>query len=117
MLRIYLLGNFRAENGSGPIAEEAWSRRKAKNLLKLLALRPAHQLHKEQALELLWPDLDPVAALNNFYRTLHLVRHTLEPQLDRPADSRLLTLRDDVVRLAADSSIWVDVEEFEALIA
>jgi len=36
------------------------------NLIKLLALARGHRLHREQAMEYLWPGLDPEAAANNW---------------------------------------------------
>jgi DNA-binding SARP family transcriptional activator len=74
-LRIWLLGGFRVSVGSRSIGEEKWHLRKARSLLKVLALSPGHRLHREQAMALLWPDLNPKAALNN----LHVARRTLEP--------------------------------------
>jgi len=40
----------------------------------LLALQPHHRLHREQLMEMLWPDLDPEAAVNNLNKTIHMVR-------------------------------------------
>lgn len=39
MLRIYMLGNFQVERDGIPIPAVDWARRKARSLLKLLALR------------------------------------------------------------------------------
>jgi Tetratricopeptide repeat len=64
-LRIWLLGGFRVSVGSRSIGEQEWHLRKARSLVKLLALAEGHSLHREQAMELLWPDLDPKAALTN----------------------------------------------------
>ena len=64
-LEIHLLGPFRVTVDERAIEERRWSRRKPKLLVKLLALQPHHQLHREQAMELLWPDLDMEAAANN----------------------------------------------------
>jgi hypothetical protein len=64
-LRIWLLGGLRVSVGSRSIGEEEWHLRKARSLITVLALSPGHRLHREQAMELLWPDLHPKAALNN----------------------------------------------------
>lgn len=50
-LRISLLGGFRAEVGGLPVAEEAWRRSGARDLVKLLALRPGHRIHREELTE------------------------------------------------------------------
>ena len=114
-LRIWLLGGFRVSVGSRSIGDEEWHLRKAGSLLKVLALAPGHRLHREQAMELLWPDLDPEAALNNLHYALHIARRTLEPGAlaKGSAASRYLRLRSEQITLCPDSPLWVDVEAFE----
>jgi DNA-binding SARP family transcriptional activator len=113
-LRIWLLGGFRVSVGSRSIGEEEWQLRKARSLLKVLALSPGHRLHREQAMALLWPDLDPKAALNNLHYALHVARRTLEPSaLDSSATSRYVRFRGEQLTLCPDSPLWVDVEAFE----
>ena len=113
-LRIELLGGFRVAVGSRLIAATEWRRRKAAHLLKLLALAPGHRLHREQALELLWPDLEPEAAANNLHYTLHAARRVLEPDLAPSASSAYLGLQHDVVALCPAAPLWLDTEAFEA---
>jgi DNA-binding SARP family transcriptional activator len=62
-------------------------------------------------MELLWPDLDPKAALNNLHYALHVVRRTLEPSSG--AASGYLHLRDESLALSPAGAVWVDVEAFE----
>jgi len=84
--------------------------------VKLLALSPAHRLHREQAMELLWPDLTPKAALNNLHYALHVARRTLEPSAlarSSSAASRYLRLPGEQLTLCPDSPLWVDVEAFQ----
>src|SRR5215207_6372912 len=115
-LRIWLLGGFRVSVGSRSIEEQEWHLRKARSLLKVLALSPGNRLHREQAMEMLLPDLDPKAALNNLHYALHVARRTLEPAaLDSSsaATSRYLRLRSEQLTLCPDSPLWVDVEAFQ----
>jgi DNA-binding SARP family transcriptional activator len=115
-LRIWLLGGFRVLVGSRNIRDDQWHLRKAGSLLKVLALAEGHRLHREQVMELLWPDLDPKAALNNLHYALHVARRTLEPAAlasSSAAASRYLRLQDDQLTLCPDSPLWVDVEAFE----
>ena len=51
-----LLGGFAAEAGGSPVPDSAWRLRKARELVKLLALADGHRLHREQAMDVLWPD-------------------------------------------------------------
>jgi hypothetical protein len=39
------------------MGDASWRLRKAAGLVKLLALAEGHRLHREQAMDLLWPDL------------------------------------------------------------
>lgn len=70
-LEIYLLGPFRVAVNGQVVGEQRWSRRKPALLIKLLALDPHHQLHREQVMELLWPELEPEAASNNLHKAIH----------------------------------------------
>ncbi len=70
VLRVSLLGRFEVSVGSRIVGEEGWRLRKAAGLVKLLALASYHRLHREQAMELLWPDLAPRSAANNLHQTL-----------------------------------------------
>src|SRR6476620_547644 len=74
LLRLELLGGFRVTLGDQVIEEPAWRLRKARSLVKLLALAPEHVLHRDQLLDLLWPNLNPDAAANNLRYTLHVTR-------------------------------------------
>ena len=85
--------------------------RKAASLVKLLALAPGHRLHREQAMELLWPNLGRMAASNNLRQALHTARQVLEP--DSPDGSRYLASQEESLVLCPEGSLWVDVEAFE----
>ena len=47
--------------------------------VKLLALAPGHRLHREQVMELLWPDRGEKAQANNLRGALYVARQTLDP--------------------------------------
>src|SRR5262245_51626194 len=111
-LRIYLLGGLRVLVGARQLADGDWHLRKAATLVKLLALAHGHRLHREQLLEMLWPDLDPGAAANNLHRTLHAARRALDPSGITP--SPYLGLQRDLVSLCPAAPLWVDAEAFES---
>jgi len=112
-LRLQLLGGFRVWVGSSVIEEDAWRLRKAASLLKLLALTSSHRLHREQLLDLLWPDLDPKAAANNLHHALHVARRLLTPAGPSP----FLRLQAELLSLAPADALWVDAEAFESAAA
>ncbi|MBL8058698.1 MAG: tetratricopeptide repeat protein [Anaerolineales bacterium] len=103
MLRVYLFGAPRVDRDGQPAGTD---RRKALALLAYLALeggRPA----REKLAALLWPDYDQSRAFAYLRRTLWELNQLLgegQVQADR-----------DGVALA--QSLWIDVNEFRALIA
>ena len=114
-LHIELLGGFRITVGSTVIEENDWRLRKARNLVKLLALAPSHRLHREQVTELLWPDLEPGAADNNLRYALHVARRTLANVA--PGGRGYLKLQGHLLVLCPAGPLRIDVEVFEAAAA
>jgi predicted ATPase/DNA-binding SARP family transcriptional activator len=108
-----LLGPFRCEVDGTSVEERRWSRRKAKLLIKLLALQPHHQLHREQLIETLWPELDSEAAVSNFNNILYAARRALEPHLPSRAESRFVVIQEQQILLRAPGKLWIDVDAFE----
>jgi predicted ATPase/DNA-binding SARP family transcriptional activator len=107
-LRIRLLGGFEVEVSGQPISTTAWRLRKALDLVKLLALTPGHQIHREQLVDILWPDKDPAAGTNNLYQALHAARVALGSD-----GARLLRVRNGMVRLGEGQAVWTDAESYE----
>jgi DNA-binding SARP family transcriptional activator len=105
-LRIDLLGQFRVEIDGRQIPADAWRRERGAGLVKLLALSAGHRLHREQVIEVFWPELDTEAAGANLRKAVHFARRAL-------GESRLIELT-DVVSLASGDELEVDVEAFEA---
>jgi predicted ATPase/DNA-binding SARP family transcriptional activator/DNA-binding CsgD family transcriptional regulator len=110
-LRIYLLGGFRVTVDSRTVDDRCWGRRKARSLVKLLALAPGQRLHHEQALEALWPHLAPAAARNSLHGVLHLARGALA----RGSGARCpyLRLQNEMLFLGPSASLWIDVGAFQ----
>src|ERR1700730_3718708 len=100
-LQIHLLGPFRVLVDGQAVEARQFTRRKPKQLIKLLALQPHHQLHREQAMEFLWPDAAPEPAANNLHKAIHLARHALEPSLKSVADSHFILTQGQQVLLRA----------------
>src|SRR5829696_1608 len=79
--------------------------RKAKTLVKLLALAPGHWLTRDVVVETLWADAEPQAASNNLHQILHSIRRVM--------GTESIALDDDVVRLRSAGGLTVDVDVFE----
>ena len=78
-VRVSLLGGFAASVDGVPVADSAWRLKKARELVKLLALARAHRLHREVVMDELWRDLAPAAAANNLHQAVHVARRALGP--------------------------------------
>jgi predicted ATPase/DNA-binding SARP family transcriptional activator/Tfp pilus assembly protein PilF len=112
-VRIRLLGSFEVAAADEVVPESAWRLRRAKSLVKLLALAPERRLHREQVAEILWPDRDGASAANNLRQVLFVARRALDGLDDADASS-CLTVRDGVVILGAEREVEIDVDAFEA---
>src|SRR3954469_11993897 len=113
-VQIQLFGAFSVRVGQVVVPEGAWRLRKAKSLVKLLALAPERRVHRERATELLWPDRAPEAAANNFHQALFVARRALEAA--GAEASAGLPLRDDMLALFPGGGGEVDVDVFEAAV-
>jgi len=107
---IRLLGTFAVEAGGADVAARPWRLRKARTVVKVLALAPEQRLHRDELLELLWPGLGAAAAANNLHQALHVARREL-------TETPVLLLRDGLVVLHGDGLVETDVRRFRALAA
>jgi predicted ATPase/DNA-binding SARP family transcriptional activator len=103
-VHVSLLGGFSVTVNGQPVPDR-WRLRKAKTLVKLLALAPGHWLHRDPIVDSLWSDIEPEAAANNLHQIVYAVR--------RMMGAESITLSDDVVRLCPAARLTVDVDQFE----
>jgi predicted ATPase/DNA-binding SARP family transcriptional activator/DNA-binding CsgD family transcriptional regulator len=108
-IRVKLLGGFSVSVGSRTVPHSEWRLRKAAALVKLLAMAPGHRLHREQLMDLLWPESGRKAASNSLRKTLHAVRKTL----DSAGGSGYLAGDGESLVLCPYGELWVDVDAFE----
>src|ERR1700759_2821470 len=100
-ISLTLLGGFSAAVDGVVVPSTAWRLKKARELVKLLALAPGHQLHREQVMDVLWRDRAPPAAANNLHQAVYVARRAL--------DQSAIVVREELLQLVAD----VDVERLE----
>ena len=111
VLCISLLGVFSVAVGGDVIPDHAWRLRKAKTLIKLLALAPERRLHAGRASELLWAGRDQASARNNLHQAIFAARRALDPAGLEGRDC--LELHEDVIALCPGDPVRVDVLAFE----
>lgn len=113
-LHIQLLSGFAVSVGGVRLPQERWKSRRARSLVKLLALTPGQRLHRDQVIDTFWPDSELTSAVNNFHQSLYAARQVLE---DHKA-GRLILEEGFVCLMAGQGGVLrVDVEQFEAAAA
>src|SRR3954447_15051822 len=108
-IEITLLGGFAVFVDGRGVDERAWGRRHAAALVKLLALAPGHRLHREQLLDLLWPDDALDVAAPRLHKAAHFARRALA------VPDGLVLRGEEVVLGGPQATVTVDVACFEAL--
>ncbi|MGW7204223.1 AAA family ATPase [Streptomyces sp. NPDC054837] len=115
VLRLYLLGGFRAERTDGAPVADRWPRPSSRRLVELLAVSPGRVRHREEIIEMCWPDTAGTpAALGSLRVSLHAARRALEPELTARTPSSYLVGEGALLRLAPDT-VWIDADEAETL--
>ncbi|MCP2322181.1 DNA-binding SARP family transcriptional activator [Hamadaea flava] len=109
-LRLRLLGGFGTDRPGGPPTVGRWSRPSAQTLVKLLAVTSGHRLHREQVMDVCWPDAEPGAAIRSLRVALHAARHALEPELPPRTPSSYLLGEGDLLWLSPQL-VTVDFDE------
>jgi predicted ATPase/DNA-binding SARP family transcriptional activator len=113
-VHVRLLGEFEVTSGGASIAPGAWRLRKAKTLVKVLALEPGHRMHRDRVVDTLWPDADPSAARNNLHQVVHAARRAIGSV--GVATSDALGWVDDVLVLGPGCNVVTDVEEMRSAV-
>ncbi len=101
LIAISLFGGLEVVTPTGRIRSDAL-RRRAADLLALLALAPKHALPRDQAIEELWSERPPGVGANNLYRALHELRSVM--------GRKAVSLRRGILEL---HDAEVDVDRFE----
>jgi DNA-binding SARP family transcriptional activator/pimeloyl-ACP methyl ester carboxylesterase len=104
---VRLLGGFAVLIDDRVVDTSAFTRRDAARLVQVLALSPAHRLHREQVMDALWRDTGPEQAANRLHKAAHFVRRAT-------GLSDAVTLRRETVTLFPGRDVTVDLDVFEA---
>ena len=105
-VQVDLLGQFRVIIDGRLVPATDWRRSRSAALVKLLALARAHRLHREQAMEALWPEMPADASAANLRKAVHFARRALG------FPDAIVTER-DIVSLAPHADLVIDAELFE----
>ena len=115
-LHVFALGPLRAERDGELIRQwggEKAGTRQAEALFAFLFDRGESGVTKDEAVELIWPDVDLERADLAFHRTLGGLRRTLEPGRGQRQGSKAIGFSNDRYRLDPAVVAWSDVASFE----
>jgi DNA-binding SARP family transcriptional activator len=107
---ITLLGGFSVRVGGVVVNPTEWRRRQAAALVKVLALQPRRRLHREQVIDMLWPELGVQEGAPRLHKAAHYARRALGGQ-------GTVTFASESVSLFQHHDVRVDALQFEALAA
>jgi DNA-binding SARP family transcriptional activator len=115
-LHVFALGPLRAERDGELIRQwggEKAGTRQAEALFAFLFDRGERGVTKDEAVELIWPDVDLDRADLAFHRTLGGLRRTLEPGRGQRQGSKAIGFSNDRYRLDPSVVAWTDIATFE----
>jgi len=107
-IQVTLLGRFAVTVGGVPVADASWKRRHAAAVVKVLALAPGRRLHREQVIDLVWPQDTIAEAVPKLHKAAHFARRAI-------GVPDAVVLRGDQVVLCPGGSVTVDAIRFEEL--
>src|SRR3954452_12017622 len=102
-----MLGRFEVLADGQPCSAEPWRRRQAAGLVKILALARYRTMHREQLMDLLWPDVPVDLAAPRLHKAAHYARHGF------PDPAAAIVVRGETIALLPDSDVFVDAVAFE----
>lgn len=98
-----------------PFAADAWTTRRARDILCFIASRRHHRAPKDAIIETFWGETDLKTVEKNFHPTMSHVRKALNS--NQPLKQNFLVYRDGDYQLNPEFSYRIDTEEFDRLIA
>ncbi len=114
-VEIALLGRFQVRVSETRLDPDEIAGRKAPALLKLLALERDHQLVRDRAVELLWPELDGGGGAAQLYKALHQLRKAFASAKQAADAGEWIATTRNLVKLAPPDGLTTDVEAFERM--
>lgn len=115
-LTINLLGHIEIfRDPKRPFASDAWTTRRAHDILCFIASRRHRRASKDTIIDTFWGEADFDAVAKNFHPTVSHVRKALNS--NQPLKQNFLLYRDGDYLLNPDFAYSIDLEEFDRLVA
>jgi LuxR family transcriptional regulator, maltose regulon positive regulatory protein len=100
---------------SRPLAADAWTTKRARDILCFIASRRHRRASKDTIIDTFWGESDFEAVEKNFHPTVSHIRKALNS--NQPLKQNFLLYRDGDYQLSPNFSYYIDMEEFDRLVA
>ncbi|MGH9908838.1 MAG: AfsR/SARP family transcriptional regulator, partial [Pyrinomonadaceae bacterium] len=97
-----------------PLAADAWTTRRAREILCFITSRRHHRASKDSIIDTFWGETDPEAVEKNFHPTVSHIRKALNS--NQPLKQNFLLYREGDYQLNPEFSYRIDIEEFDRLV-
>ncbi len=115
-LKINMLGPVEIlRDPSRPLASDAWSTRRARDIFCYIISRRHHRASKDNIIDTFWGETDFEAVEKNFHPTVSHIRKALNS--NQPLKQNFLLYRDGDYQLNAEFSYQIDIEQFDYLLS
>lgn len=114
-LTVRCLGPFTVIRDGIPLGQDDWPRAAPRRLLQYLLVQD-RPVHREEAIEHLWPGAEPQRGANQLRVALAHLRRVLEPERTARAPSQLVLSSASTLAVARDR-LDVDLDRFRAALA
>jgi LuxR family transcriptional regulator, maltose regulon positive regulatory protein len=100
---------------SRPLAADAWTTRRARDILCFIVSRRHHRASKDTIIDTFWGETDMAVIEKNFHPTVSHIRKALNS--NQPLKQNFLLYRDGDYQLNPEFSYRIDTEEFDRLLS
>ena len=97
-----------------PACRDAWTTRRARDILCFIASRRHHRASKDTIIDTFWGETDFEVVEKNFHPTVSHIRKALNS--NQPLKQNFLLYRDGDYQLNPEFSYRIDIEEFDRLV-
>jgi len=114
-LAINMLGPVEVQRDpTRPLAVDAWTTRRSRDILCFIASRRHHRASKDKIIDTFWGDTDFEVVEKNFHPTVSHIRKALNS--NQPLKQNFLLYRDGDYQLNPEFSYRIDLEDFDRLL-
>jgi LuxR family transcriptional regulator, maltose regulon positive regulatory protein len=96
-----------------PLAADAWTTRRARDILCFITSRRHHRASKDTIIDTFWGETDLEVVEKNFHPTVSHIRKALNS--NQPLKQNFLLYREGDYQLSSEFSYRIDIEEFDRL--